>query len=88
MITWLIGMAVRALFDGVLILVRTLFGTAWTTATSKIASVLQLPGISTGLGIYDTFVGIDFTVWALGLAVTIIITIRVIRLVIGVLSKG
>jgi hypothetical protein len=88
MITWLIGMAVRALFDGVLILVRTLFGSAWTTAAANIASVLQLPGVSTGLGIYDTFVGIDFTVWALGLAVTIIITIRVIRLVIGVLSRG
>jgi hypothetical protein len=89
MITYFIGLAVKTLFDAVIFLLRyTIFSGVWDAAASKISAVLQLPGVSTGLGIYDTFVGIDFTVSAVALAVTIIITIRLIRLIMGLLSKA
>jgi len=88
MIVYLLGLAVRTLFVGVIGLVKSLFGTAWTYASEKVTAFLALPGVHFGLGLYDTLVGIDFTAWALGFAVFIIITVRLIRLVIGLVSKG
>jgi hypothetical protein len=88
MIVYSIGVVVKALFVGVLFLVRGLFGTIWTTLASKVTSVLQLPGVGVGLGFVDMFVGLDFIAWATGLAVTVVITIRLIRLVLGLFSKA
>jgi hypothetical protein len=95
MITYLLGMIVKSLFDAVLALLvgipptyNGLFGSIWITLSSKVSSALALDGAAVGLGFYDTFVGIDFTAWALGLAVTVIITIRLIRLIMGLFSKA
>lgn len=88
MIVYLLGLAVKSFFVVVVTLVKSLFGTAWTYAADKVTSLLSMDGVHFGLGLYDTVVGIDFTAWAVGFAVFIIITIRVIRLLIGLFSKG
>jgi hypothetical protein len=88
MITYAIAMVVKGLFLTVVFVVRTLFGTAWTVLGTKVSGVLALEGVSAGLGLVDLFVGLDFIVWATGLAVTVVITIRLIRLIMGVFSKA
>ena len=88
MIIYLLGVVVKALFVVVVSLVRTMFGSAWTSVTSKTGSFLALPGVGAGLGLFDVFVGLDFIIWATGLALTIVLTIRCIRLVMGLFSKA
>jgi hypothetical protein len=88
MITFLIGMVLKTMFDGVILVVRTLFGSLWTGLASRMVTILAMPSVGVGLGLYDVFVGIDFTVWGLGLAVTIIVTTRLLRLILGLFSKG
>jgi len=88
MIIYLLGLALKAMFDGTIILLRTVFGTLWTTVGDKIAAVLQLNGIGIGLGLFNTFIGIDFIVWATGLAVTIVITMAWFRAMRGLVTKA
>lgn len=88
MITYLLGLGVRSLFDLVIGAVRMLFGSAWSNLASNVHNFLMLDGVAAGLGFVDTFVGIDFMVWATGLAVSIVITTRLIRLVLGLFSRG
>ena len=88
MIVYLIGMIVKGLFTTVIGLMRLIFGTVWTTLSSKVTEVLVLPGVGAGLGLFDAFVGIDFIAWAVGLAVTIVVTWRMMKIVIGLFSRG
>lgn len=88
MIIYLLGLAVKTVFVVIVGLLKTVFGQAWVVASEKVAAFLVLPGVHFGLALYDTLVGIDFTVWALGFAVSIIITVRFIRLILGLFSKG
>jgi hypothetical protein len=87
-IIYAIGLVVRTLFIGVVSLVRALFGSVWTTLATKVSEFGGLPGVGTGLALVNMFVGLDFVVWATGLAVTIVITIRMIRLILGLFSKA
>lgn len=88
MIVYLIGMIVKGLFTTIIGLMRVIFGSAWTTLSSKVTEVLALPGVGVGLGLFDAFVGIDFIAWAVGLGVTIIVTWRMMKIVIGLFSRG
>lgn len=95
MITFLLGSIVKAMFTGIVaLLVGTpptyngLFGSFWTELASRAATIASMDGVSVGLGIFDTFVGIDFIVWATGLAVTVVVTIRLLRLILGLFSKA
>jgi hypothetical protein len=88
MITFLIGSIVKALFMTVVSLLKTIFGSFWTELASRVATIAAMDGVSVGLGIFDTFVGIDFIAWATGLAVAVVITVRMIRLVLGLFSKA
>lgn len=88
MIVYLIGMIVKGLFTTIIALMRTIFGSAWTTLSTKVTDVLSLPGVGVGLGLFDAFVGIDFMAWAVGLAVTIVVTWRMMKIVIGLFSRG
>lgn len=88
MITFLLGSIVKALFIVVVSLVKTIFGSFWTELASRAATIASMDGVSVGLGIFDTFVGIDFIAWATGLAVTVVVTIRMIRLMLGLFSKA
>jgi len=82
MITFLMASIGKSLFLEVLGFIRLIFGSVWTTMTARVADFMSLSGVSVGIGIFDLFVGIDFIVWATGLAVTIIITIRFINFIV------
>lgn len=88
MIVYLLGLAVKALFLVVVVTVKTIFAPVWASVTSKTVAFLALDGVGAGLGLFDAFVGLDFIIWATGLSVTIIITIRMIRLILGLFSKA
>jgi hypothetical protein len=95
MITFLIGSIVKSLFTAVVVLLvgtpptySGLFGAFWTELASRVATVASMDGVSVGLGIFDTFVGIDFIAWATGLAVAVVLTVRMIRLIMGLFSKA
>lgn len=88
MITWGLGVIVKTLFVVVVGLLRGIFGTFWTSLASRVATISNMDGVSVGLGIFDTFVGIDFIAWATGLAVTVVITVKMIRLILGLFSKA
>lgn len=88
MITYLLGVAVKSLFVVLVTLVRTLFGSVWTTLGTKVTAFLGLDGVGAGLGLFDAFIGLDFMIWATGLALTIVVTIRCIRLIMGLFSKA
>lgn len=92
MITYLLGVFVKSLFVIVVTIVRTMFNAPpfylWTTVGTKIAAFLALDGVGAGLGLFDAFIGLDFMIWATGLALAIVVTLRLIRLIMGVFSKG
>jgi hypothetical protein len=88
MITFLIGSIVKTLFGTVVALLKGIFGSFWTELASRAATIAGLDGVSVGLGIFDTFVGIDFIAWATGLAVAVVLTVRMIRLILGLFSKA
>lgn len=88
MIIYWLGLALKAMFDLTLVLLRSVFGTLWTTVATKIEAVLQLNGVGVGLGLLNTFIGIDFIVWATGLAVAIVITMAWFRAMRGLVSKA
>jgi hypothetical protein len=95
MITFLIGAIVKSLFSAVVTLLvgsppvyNGIFGSFWTELSSRVATIASMDGVSVGLGIFDTFVGIDFIAWATGLAVTVVVTVRMIRLIMGLFSKA
>lgn len=87
MITFLLATIGKSLFLEVLGFIRLIFGSVWTTMASKVSEFMSLSGVSVGIGIFDLFVGIDFIVWATGLSVTIIITIRFINYI-GTMVAG
>lgn len=88
MITYMLALAVKSVFVAVLALVKVLFGSVWTTLAEKAGAFVALPGVEAGLGLFDAFVGIDYIVWAVEVALLIVVTMRLIRLVIGIFSKG
>jgi len=88
MITYLLGLAIKTFYVGVLGVVRVIFGPVWTMFADRLSSLLAMDGVQIGLGIYDMFVGIDFTVWAVGWALAVVVTMRLIKLIMGVVSKG
>lgn len=88
MIIYWLGLALKAMFDLTLVLLRTVFGTLWVKVGEKIAAVLDLSGVGVGLGLLNTFIGIDFIVWATGLAVAIVITMVWFRAMRGLVSRA
>jgi hypothetical protein len=88
MITFLLGAVLASLFNAAVAGLRLLFGKAWTDLAGYITQVKALDGVGVGLGLFDMFVGLDFILWATGFAVFIIITVRFVRLVMGLVSKG
>lgn len=88
MIIYWLGLALKAMFDLTLTLLRGVFGTLWTDVADKIAAALALNGVGVGLGLLNTFIGIDFIVWATGLAVAIVITMAWFRALRGLVSKA
>ena len=88
MIIYLLGMVMRVVFEYAVGAMRLLFGDAWSKLATAVVSIKALPGVQAGIGLFDTFVGIDFLVWATGFAVLIIVTLRLVRLVMGLFSKG
>lgn len=86
MITFLLATIGKSLFLEVLAFIRLIFGSVWTTLTSKVSEFMSLSGVSVGIGLVDLFVGIDFVVWATGLSVTIIVTVRFIRFITELIS--
>lgn len=88
MIVYLLGVVVKSVFVFFIGAVRLLFGEIWVELAAKVSAFVALEGITVGLAFVDLFMGIDFIVWATGLSVLVVITIRVIRLIIGVFSKA
>jgi hypothetical protein len=93
MITLAIGAIINALFTTIVQLLvrlfRTVAGTTiWDDVTSRVATFAASEGVGVGLGLFDAFVGIDFVGWATGLAITIIVTVKITRLIMGIFSKA
>jgi hypothetical protein len=88
MITWLLGTVVKAVFLAVVITLRGIFGKVWTDLAGYVTTMKSLEGVGVGVKLFDMFVGIDFIVWATGFALFIVITIRIVRLILGVFSKA
>jgi len=88
MITWLLGTVVKAVFLAVVITLRGIFGKVWTDLAGYVTTMKSLEGVGVGVKLFDMFVGIDFIVWATGFALFVVITIRIVRLILGVFSKA
>jgi hypothetical protein len=88
MVTYLIGLGVKTIFAAAVLLLKTLFGDLWTSAIESITTFLNFSGVQLGLKFYDLFVGVSYTMWAIGTLITIILTVKLIRLIIGIFSKG
>jgi hypothetical protein len=88
MITYLLGVVMKAVFLAVVGAMRLLFGKAWTDLGTYVESVKALEGVGVGVKFVDMFVGIDFIVWATGFAVMVVITVRIVRLVMGLFTKA
>jgi hypothetical protein len=88
MIVYMLGTVMRVVFEYVVGAMRLLFGDAWGFLATRVTGILALEGVQAGIALFDTFVGVSFVSWATGFAVLIIVTLRLVRLVMGLFSKG
>lgn len=88
MIVYLLGLTVESVFIAIVFVLKTIFGSLWTGGIDKITTFLNFSGVQLGLKFYDLFIGISYTMWAIGTLITIAITVKIIRLIIGIFSKA
>jgi hypothetical protein len=87
MIIYLLLSLVKTIFLFFLASLKTIFPSLWTAVSNGLSTLSTNAGFKFGVGVMDTVLGNTFFFYFITLLITVHITIRIVRLIIGFFAK-
>lgn len=88
MIIELLAGIVASLFRGLATLLKGMFPALYTAVSDGIATLVATPGGSFAMTLLDKAMGLTFLITMSATVISIYLTVRLVRFIMGVLSKG
>lgn len=88
MIVYWIAVAVKTVFGVVAALLKSLFPALWSGFAEGLSTMVATPGGAFALTVLDKACGLVYLMAMTGTVISIYLTVRMIRFVLGVVSKA